>query len=88
LLAEWVGRDRPARRAALEAYSAIRPLGDVETALIPIFERSTALLSGGHWIRWHFLEHRVFESPTAVREGLQRCVERLVEAVEESLRAL
>jgi len=77
LLAEWVGDD-PARRAsALAAYHAVRPLDPAETALIEVFERSGAVLGGGHWLRWRFLEGRAFDDPSAVPLGLDRALARL-----------
>jgi homoserine kinase type II len=77
LLADWVGPDRALRAAALAAYAAHRPLTDSETALIDVFERSAAILGAGHWARWHFVEGRTFADPTAVGQGLIRCLERL-----------
>lgn len=77
LLSEWLDPDRDARAAALTAYANVRPLDEAETRLIDVFSASTALLAGAHWVRWHFLEGRTFEDPSAVRFGLQRSVERL-----------
>jgi Ser/Thr protein kinase RdoA (MazF antagonist) len=79
LLLEWVGPDRAARAQALGSYAAIRPLDDVETALVEAFEASAALLTGGHWLRWHFVEGRSFDGPSAVTEGLHRGLDRLTE---------
>jgi homoserine kinase type II len=77
LLGEWVGAERNARALALAAYAAIRPLEPIETALIDVFEDSSALLGAGHWIRWHFLEGRSFDDPGAVAAGIARGVNRL-----------
>jgi Ser/Thr protein kinase RdoA (MazF antagonist) len=77
LLAEWVGPDRASRAEALAAYAAVRPLEARETALIDVFERSAALLGGGHWVRWHFVEGRTFDDPEAVLHGLEKGLERL-----------
>ena len=76
LLAEWVGVDRPARADALDAYSAVRPLDDAESDLLRVFEDSADLLGGGHWVRWQFVEGRVFSDPGAVVKGLERGVDR------------
>ncbi|MBX6313875.1 MAG: phosphotransferase, partial [Isosphaeraceae bacterium] len=83
LLAEWVGPHRAARAEALAAYAAIRPLDESETALISAYERTAALLGGGRWLRWHFLEGRTFDDPSAVLRGLERGVERLAELAAE-----
>src|SRR6185437_2387218 len=72
LMAEWLGRDRALRAGALDAYASVRPIDAAETALIDAFERSSALLGGGHWVRWHFLEGREFEDPSAVVRGLEK----------------
>src|SRR5262249_29532695 len=77
LLEDWVGPDRAARAEALETYQAVRPLDDSETDLIPAFERTAALLGGGHWLRWHSVEGRRFDDPDAVRDGLRRGLERI-----------
>ncbi len=77
LLAEWVGADRAARAEALSAYASVRPLDEVELPLIDAFESSAALLGAGHWVRWHFIEQRPFDDPTAVERGIRRGLERL-----------
>jgi homoserine kinase type II len=76
LLAEWVGADRSARADALDAYSVVRPLDDAESDLLKVFEDSADLIGGGHWVRWHFVEGRVFGHPEAVLRGLERGADR------------
>jgi homoserine kinase type II len=78
LLGEWVGPDRVEWAAALEAYTAVRPLEAFEIALVAVIAGATALLGAGHWIRWHFLEGRGFRDPTAVARGIERGLHRLV----------
>jgi len=77
LLAEWLEGDSPARRDALAAYEAIRPLDPSESALIEVFEYSSALLIGERWARWHYLEHRTFDDPAAVTNGIEKSAARL-----------
>jgi Ser/Thr protein kinase RdoA (MazF antagonist) len=77
LNAEWLGRDVSLRDAALRAYQAIRPLDETEVALVPVFEDASALLLAGRWVRWHFLERRPFDDPTAVPLGLEKGLERI-----------
>ncbi len=77
LASEWLGRDRSLRALAFDAYHAIRPISAEETALIEVFEWSSALLGASHWIRWHFLEGRRFEDPSAVERGLEKGLDRL-----------
>jgi homoserine kinase type II len=77
LLTEWLGRDRELRAEALDAYGSVRVLDTTEIALIDAFETSSALLAAAHWVRWHFVEGRVFEDGEAVVRGLTRGLERL-----------
>ena len=63
LLASLVRGDRSAWRAGLEAYQHQRGLDHTELYLLEIFVRTTALLSGMNWLRWIYLENRVFEHP-------------------------
>lgn len=84
LLAEWIGSDLAARAEALAAYETVRPLDSDESALIAPFESSAALLGGGLWVRWHFLEGRRFADPEAVLLGLRRGLERLERWAQEN----
>jgi homoserine kinase type II len=75
---EWLGDDRVLRAEALDAYGTVRPLGETELELIPVFEESAALLIGAHWVRWQFLEGRSFEDPLAVSTGLEKGLDRVL----------
>ena len=77
LLGEWVASDPSARTEGLAAYASVRPLDATELALIDVFDDSSALLGAGHWVRWHFLEARAFDDPSAVASGIARGLERL-----------
>ncbi len=77
LIGEWLEGDSSARRDALAAYEAVRPLDPSESALIEVFERSSALLIGERWARWHYLEHRTFDDPAAVTQGIAKSAARL-----------
>ena len=81
LLGDWVGPDLVTRAEALDAYAAVRPLSAAEVALIDAFGRPAALLMGGHWATWHFVERRTFDDPDAVALGLRRGLDRLAELV-------
>jgi homoserine kinase type II len=78
LIQEWIGSDSTLRAEALNAYTAVRPLDPTETLLIEAFQGSTALLGAGRWVRWHFVEGRVFEEPNAVDQGIRKGLARLV----------
>jgi Ser/Thr protein kinase RdoA (MazF antagonist) len=77
LCSEWFDLDRAARSEALTAYTSVRPLEDAEWPLIDVFDHAGAVLGAARWIRWHYLEHRVFDDPAAVDRGLTRAVDRL-----------
>ena len=72
LMGEWLDGDISARAEALAAYEQIRPLDAAEAFLIEAFASSSALLIGEHWIRWHYIEGRRFDDPTAVARGIAR----------------
>ena len=77
LLSEWIEPNPILRSLALTSYERVRPLAPVELTLIDGYERSAALLGGGRWIKWHFLDRISFDNPKAVRLGLERGVERI-----------
>jgi homoserine kinase type II len=77
LMGEWLDDDRSARADALAAYERIRPLDAAEAALIDAFASSSALLIGEHWIRWHYIEGRRFDDPSATAHGVARGVAHL-----------
>jgi Ser/Thr protein kinase RdoA (MazF antagonist) len=72
LLGEWLDGDPAARAAALAAYEQVRQLDAAEAGLIDAFAKSSALLIGERWIRWHYLEGRRFDDPSAVARGIAR----------------
>jgi Ser/Thr protein kinase RdoA (MazF antagonist) len=76
-MGEWLDDDPTARAAAMAAYERIRPLAVDEAALIDAFASSSALLIGEHWIRWHYLEGRRFDDPSAAARGIARSLSHL-----------
>lgn len=84
LASEWFDPGNSTLRdEGMRAYSSIRPLTLSEHSLFPIFQKSTLLLGPGRWVRWHFLEERVFQDPEAISKGLKRGVDRLTSAIGE-----
>jgi len=77
LVAEWSGVRGDLLNDAIAAYETQRPLDRAEGELIQAFDRSSSLLTGLRWIRWHFVDGRRFDDPTAVERGLRRAVERI-----------
>lgn len=85
LIGDWLGVDPEGslRARAVSAYEEICPLDHDEKKILEFFERSTALLAPGHWVRWHFEEGRRFEDPRAVERGLKRGLAQLQRLVEQ-----
>jgi homoserine kinase type II len=77
LLGEWARGDSVVRSTAQSAYEQVRALRPVESSLISVFESSADLLIGERWLRWCYLEARVFEDPSAFSKGLARSLHRL-----------
>jgi homoserine kinase type II len=77
LAGEWISDNQSLRALAFAAYEVIRPLDPSESALMAAFEAAADLLIAGHWLRWHFLEHRRFDDPMAVPQGVARGLGRL-----------
>ncbi len=77
LMGEWLDGDASARIEAMASYERSRPLDVDEAALIDAFASSSALLIGEHWIRWHFIEGRHFDDPSAVTRGIARGLEHI-----------
>jgi len=59
------------------AYRRINKLGENESRLISVFDRSNTLLAPMNWMRWIYLENRHFDDRSAVVARLRKCVERM-----------
>ncbi len=84
LLGSLVGDERDGWRLGLEAYEAVRPLSEHEGKLIKAFDRSGIVLSLVNWLRWIYLDRRIFEHRAAVElrfDELLPRLERLTELV-------
>lgn len=77
LLGSLAGDDPAARRCALEAYAAHRPLATSERELIDLLDQSNVVLGGLNWVKWLCLEKRQFPDWTAVAQRLEELVARL-----------
>jgi homoserine kinase type II len=76
LLGSLAGDDLAAWQRGLEAYEAVRPLTDDESALVTVFDESTMLLAGFNWLDWIIAE-RQFENPSEVVHRLTMIINRL-----------
>ena len=77
LLGSLVEDDETGWRVGIEAYQIVRPLSEVEQELIPVFDRSTIVLSGMNWLEWLYLERRQFENLAAVAQRMETCMRRM-----------
>jgi len=84
LIGEWFDGDPSARPEALACFERVRPLDPAETGLIGLFESATSLLIGERWVRWHYLEHRLFDDPEAISKGLERSLKQIEKLNRES----
>jgi Ser/Thr protein kinase RdoA (MazF antagonist) len=62
LLGSLAGDDPAGWCQGLAAYQAVRPLEDREVIAIREFDHANVVLSGIHWVRWIFVEHRQFDT--------------------------
>ena len=80
LLGGW-SLDASLREHAITSYRAVRALCEFEVRAVDAFERSTDLLMGARWVRWHFVERRGGFERQAVSERLEMSVARLEKGV-------
>jgi homoserine kinase type II len=50
----------------LEVYASVRPLSAAERSLLVVLDRSGVFAGGLIWLRWHYLDARVFENRAGV----------------------
>ena len=76
LLGSLVGDDAAAFARGLAAYKQVRPLSTDERALVPILDRTGVVLGIANWLRWLYVDGRVYEDRAAVARRLAALVER------------
>jgi Ser/Thr protein kinase RdoA (MazF antagonist) len=64
-------------KIGLDAYSSRRPLQPGEQSLLQVFDESSVLLSGTHWIRWIFVDSIQFRDLSAVEQRMDHWLARL-----------
>ncbi len=77
LLGSLVPDDRARTEAALDAYARLKPLGEMERALVRLLDETGTLLGAANWLRWLYLAGRDFEDRTAVAGRLAGLVTRI-----------
>ena len=70
LMLDW-WPDHESEELVIE-YGRLHGLPEPDRVLVSVVEKSTALLSGANWIRWHFLERRQFAAGSDLKAGLSR----------------
>jgi homoserine kinase type II len=63
--------------AGLAAFQGVQPFSEAERRLVRVYDASGVLLSGINWLRWIFIEHRVFENRAAVLTRFDEIAARL-----------
>lgn len=69
-------RDPSDWKAGLVAYSAIRPLTIDEQRAIPALDAAGNLLAGCNWLRWIYVEGRIFPTARQIAERFRKIVDR------------
>jgi len=77
LLGSLVGDDTDRWHRGISSYIETRPLSDAERNLVVAFDRSNTLLSGINWVRWIYVEQRVFEQRRTIEQRLEQFIARL-----------
>jgi Ser/Thr protein kinase RdoA (MazF antagonist) len=77
LLGSIAGNDPTLWTVGLAAFSLIRPLSDAERLLVRAYDETGALLSGINWLRWVFVDGRIFESRARVLARFDEIAARL-----------
>ena len=65
------------RAEGMKVYAEVTPLHSNHLSIATAFEVAADLLIGERWIRWRFREHRRFDDPNAVADGIERGLARL-----------
>jgi Ser/Thr protein kinase RdoA (MazF antagonist) len=77
LLGSFLGDDKEQREYALDVYSRIRPLSKRERELVVLLDWTGVVVGAGNWLRWLYLENRVFENTEGVIQRLGELVTRM-----------
>ena len=77
LLGSLVGDDVAQREAGLNAYAEIRPLSELERALVPMLDRTGVVLGLANWLRRLWQHGTEYENRAAVADRLASLVRRI-----------
>jgi Ser/Thr protein kinase RdoA (MazF antagonist) len=87
LLGSLAEDERAMRRAALNAYAAVRPLAASDVPLIDLLDRSGIVLGGLNWLRWLYLEERAMGPREPILARLDQIMQRLAASGSSELAA-
>jgi homoserine kinase type II len=77
LLGSLIDGDASAWSEGLATYSELRPLSLAERALLVTLDRTGIFAGGLVWLRWHYLEQRIFENRSGVLARVDHFLHRL-----------
>ena len=61
----------------LNAYESVRTLSHAERQLVPLLDRTSALLSPMNWVHWLCVERRTFDHPQQISQRVEGFLGRL-----------
>ena len=77
MLGSMTGDDGEAWRSGIEAYTARLALSAAERRAIVVFDEGGTICSAANWVRWLFVDQRVFPQANALTNQLQWIASRL-----------
>jgi homoserine kinase type II len=77
LIGSLAADDQLMRKVAFQAYGQIRPIPDIEQAMIEVFDLANLVLSGMNWAQWLYVDKRTFEDWGRVMIRIQEIHSRL-----------
>jgi homoserine kinase type II len=88
LLGSLAGGDEVQWREGLRAYRELRPVSLAQQDLLVTLDRTGIFAGGLVWLRWHYLENRVFENHAGVLARVDHFLNRLATLDRPSARRL
>jgi Ser/Thr protein kinase RdoA (MazF antagonist) len=76
LLGSMAGNDYDLWAAGLAGYRTVRPLAEEEVALVHVLDRTGTLVAMANWLKWLYLDKRVFPDRLVVARRLTDLVNR------------
>lgn len=77
LVGSLAGDDRAARQFALDAYSELRPLSEMERQFVDLLDETGLILSAFNWLTWLYVERRDMGPAAPIARRLTEIAQRL-----------